>query len=115
MAALLFATLYLMWHAGGIAIAVSLLLMLLVIERTIHTEFRMNASDLVIHRGRFVRDKVIPMQSIRQVDRIRRFRVGRHALSSCIVIVCHDGQQTCVTPRDEDEFVRQLIRMKGKS
>ena len=113
-AALTVVCIYMMWQGGGIGIAVSLLLVLLVIERTIHTEYRIDGENLVIRKGRFTKEKVIPLSQIGRVDRIRRFKMGRWMLGSCLVIVGNDGQQTFITPVDEDEFVKQLIRLKGK-
>lgn len=108
------ATFYLMWHGGGVAIAAVLLLMVVVVERMIHTEYRIDRERLVVHCGRFSRDRVVELPMICRIERINRLRIGRRALYSYLVVVTTDGREVVVTPRNEDEFVNTLSAMRTK-
>ena len=109
-AALLAVCIYMMWNGGGIAIGVALVVLVVVVERTIHTEYRLDSEQLTIHYGRLARDRHVPLGTIRRVERIRRIRVGRRAMVTYLLIVCTDGQSIAIRPRDEEAFVTQLIK-----
>ncbi len=103
-------TIYMMWSGGGLAIALSLLLVVLVVERTIHTEYSIDSHQLVVHYGRFGRDRTVNLDSICRVERIRRLRLGHRTLMTFLVVVCNDGTELSIRPRDEEDFVETLTK-----
>ncbi|MBQ4276953.1 MAG: PH domain-containing protein [Bacteroidaceae bacterium] len=105
---LLVVTLYMMWHGIGVAIALSLLLLVLVVERTIHSEYRVGGGRIVIHHGRFSKDRVVEVKTIVRIERIRRMRIGGRAWISYLLLVLTDGDMVAVMPRNEDEFLKNI-------
>lgn len=105
-------TIYLIWEGNGLLIAGSLLLLLIVIERSIHTEYQLSEESLTINNGKLSRKKVIPMQSIKRIERIRRLRLGRTALISYLIIVYGNEETIAVMPQHEDDFVHQIMIIK---
>ena len=103
-------TIYMMWAGGGLAIALSLLLLLLVVERTIHTEYSIDGEQLVVYCGRFARSRRVSLDSICRVERIHRLRLGHRAMMTYLLIVCNDGKELSIRPRDEEDFVETLTR-----
>ena len=109
---LVVATIYMMWHGGGVAIGGGLLLTMLVVERTIHTEYRLEGGRLVVHSGRFARDRVVELDKIVRIERISRMRIGGRAWFSYLLLVLNDGGAVAVRPRDEEDFVEAMRKMK---
>lgn len=108
------ATLYMMWHGGGVAIAVGLLLMVLVMERTIHSEYRIGGGQLVVHCGRFSKDRVVELDTIVRIERIRRMRIAGRSWISYLVLVLNDGRMLAVRPGNEELFVEAVVKGKLK-
>src|SRR5574344_1454350 len=88
--ALVAITIYFIWEKNGILITLSLLFLLLIIERGIHTEYRLNNESLTIHKGRLSKDIIIPIEQIKRIERIRKFRTGKKALITYLVVVYSD-------------------------
>jgi len=114
-AILLATTIYFIWIKSGILIGVSLVLLILIIERSIHTEYRLNKEELVIHKGRLSKDLVIGIKDIKRVERIRKFRIGNKALMSYLLIIYGDEKNAAILPDNEKEFINQLMKIKGIS
>lgn len=107
-ALLLVATIFFMWQGSGVLCLFPLLLLLLVIERTIHTEYRLSHESLIVTHGRLSRDIVIPVSSIERVEMIRRLRIGKKALITYLLVVCEGERSFAVIPQNEDEFISRL-------
>ena len=105
-------TLYLIWEGNGLLIALSLLLLLLVIERTIHTEYTLNKESLTVYNGKLSKRQVIPMDSIKRIERIRRIRIGKNALITYLLIVYGEDRTVAVMPKEEEAFIKQIMDIK---
>ena len=105
-------SIYLFWEGNGLLIAGSLLLLLIVIERSIHTEYQLSEDSLTINNGKLSRKKVIPMQTIKRIERIRRLRIGHSALISYLVIVYGNEETIAVMPQHEEDFITQIMKIK---
>ena len=110
--ALLVLTIYFMWGASGFYIGLSLVLLMVVIERSIHTEYRLTPTELVVYKGKLVKNKVISMADIKRVERIRRIRIGNKALIDYLIIVYGDEKMLPIIPQNEEDFIRQLMKIK---
>lgn len=103
------------WYHMPICGGAFLLLLVLAIERIIHTTYTITADGLLcISYGRFARTRTIPLKDIVRVERIRRMRTGRHCLLSYLLIVYGQGKETAVMPMKEDEFMETLIAKRKK-
>ena len=65
------------WERIGLLAAVALLMMVLVVERVIHTSYTITTDGmLIVNRGRFSSRIVVPLTSIRSIERINGVRLG---------------------------------------
>lgn len=112
LAAVLGVTIYIMWATrNGIAICVMLLLLTVMIERIIHTNYTVTPDGrLIIHTGRFAKDKVVPLATVKSVERVAAMRLFGHSFRSCVVIECMDGRIFSVIPKEEEKFVKYVKR-----
>lgn len=112
LAAVLGVTVYIMWVSrNGIAICLMLLLLTVMIERIIHTHYTVTADGkLVIHTGRFSKDKVIELSSIKTIERVSSLNLFGHSFRSNVVIECMDGRIFSVIPKEEEKFVKYVER-----
>lgn len=122
LAALLSVALYFAWQntlltrqSFGILLGIDLLLMVLIVERMIHTTYTITADrTLIIRRGKLSRTLIIPLDDISRIDRINRLRVGGKPLQTFLVIVLQSGAEHYITPRNEEDFIQCIIKNKTK-
>ncbi|MBQ7686489.1 MAG: PH domain-containing protein [Bacteroidaceae bacterium] len=105
-------TIYLIWDGNGLLIAGSLLLLLLIIERTIHTEYQLSEESLTVNNGKLSKRQVVPMDSIKRIERIRRIRIGKNALITYLLIVYGEDRTVAVMPKEEEAFIKQIMDIK---
>lgn len=105
-------TIYLIWEGNGLLIAGALLLLLVIIERTIHTEYQLSKESLTVNYGKLSKRQIIPMNSIKRIERIRRIRIGKKALITYLLIVYGEDKTVAVMPKDEEAFIKQLMEIK---
>lgn len=105
-------TIYLIWDGNGLLIAGSLLLLLLIIERTIHTEYQLSEESLTVNNGKLSKRLVVPMDSIKHIERIRRIRIGKNALITYLLIVYGEDRTVAVMPKEEEAFIKQIMDIK---
>ncbi len=107
-AAMLGVAVYFMWNRQPVLIAASLLLIVLIVERMTHTCYTVADGNLVIHAGRFARDRTIPIADIETIERIHGLRVFGKSLHSFLLIRHSGGRQTAVVPQNDEDFVRTI-------
>ncbi len=107
MAIILCMTLYAMWERMPVLIVVLLLLLVVVIERVIHTTYTITSDNrLLIHTGRYSKDKTVPLADIRRLERISAMRFFGKSFRSFVYIECAGGRVFSLIPTDEAEFVK---------
>lgn len=104
---LLLVAIHSMWCVNGILLCFSLLLLVVIIERMIHTTYTITTDGmLIINNGRFSRRKEVPLSDINSIERIRGMRIGGKTISTSLLITCKNGKIFQVSPRNEDDFVK---------
>lgn len=104
---LLLMAIHSMWCVNGILLCLSLLLLVVIIERMIHTTYTITTDGmLIINNGRFSRRKEVPLSDINSIERIRGMRIGGKTISTSLLITCKNGKIFQVSPRNEDDFVK---------
>ena len=108
LALVLAATVFLMWTSrNGIVIMVMLLLMVVMIERVIHTNYTVtHDGKLIIHTGRFSKDKMVELSQVKGVERMAGMCMFGKALRTFVVIECFDGRVFSLIPREEEKFLK---------
>jgi len=121
LAALLSVAIYLIWQTTalpkvgvGVLIAIDLLIMVVIIEKMIHTTYTVTSSDLlIIHTGRFSKDKTISISDIDRIDRINRMRIGGKPLQTSLVVVTNDQKEYFITPKNEEDFIKCIAKHRS--
>lgn len=99
------------WHRQGIIAFTSLALMFLIIERAITTTYTVTTDGrLIIHRGRFSKDIIIPLADIRRIERVRSARIGSISLKKYLLVHYDDGRAVSLIPAKEEELYSLLQR-----
>ncbi len=111
---LLIVSVYFIWIKVGVLIAVSLILSILVIERSIHTEYRISRDSLVVHRGRLSKDIVVPMSDIRSLTKTYRLKIGDRMFSPYVIVEYGNRKTVVVFPDNINGFIKQVKDIKEK-
>ncbi len=105
--------LFFLWNKMVICGLAMLLLLIVGIERIIHTTYTITSDGLlVISYGRFQRKLEIPLQSVVRVEKLRCFRVGRSCLVEYLLVVYNKEKHVTVMPVKEDEFLETLQKRR---
>lgn len=104
-------TVWAYWHRQGIVAFASLALMFFIIERAISTTYTVTTDGrLIIHRGRFVKDLIIPLADIRRVERVRSARLGPLCLKRYLLLHYAQGKfTTLIPPKEKEEELLSLL------
>lgn len=105
-------TVYLIWEGNGLLIAASLVFLLIVIERSIHTEYKLSQTELTISNGKLSKIVVVPVSDIKRIERIRKVRIGHKALITYLIVVYGDEKTVSVIPQHEEDFINQIMKIK---
>lgn len=108
--------LYGLWHRLIVLATVFGLLLVVAVERLIHTTYTLTSDGkLRVYYGRFARGKTIELASVVAVERVSSMRVGRFALMHYVLVRYGRGQCVALLPDNEEAFVRALeCRRKGE-
>lgn len=121
LAALLSVAIYFIWQTAtmprqgvGIFLAFDLLIMIIVVERMIHTHYIVTADKhLIIHKGRFAKDVSISLDEIDRIDRINRWRIGGKARQTSLTVVTKDQKEYHITPQNEEDFIKCITKRRS--
>ena len=104
---------YLLWNRMPIGGALMLLLLIVVIERVIHTTYTITTDGrLVVSYGRFQKPVEMPVNSIQRVEKLRSLRLGHHCLVEYLLICYDEHKHVAVMPVKEDEFLETLHKRR---
>ena len=116
---LLIIALWSYWERSGILAALSLLLMVVLVERSIHTSYTVTTDGmLLISRGRFSKMFSIPLLDIHRIEQVRRVRLGSFCLNSYLLVYygSSTGEEKVVSliPSNEEELVTYIQKLRRK-
>lgn len=107
-------TIWSYWERLGLVALISLLWMVVLIERTIHTTYTVTTDGkLVVHRGRFSKDIIVPLTDIRRIELIRSAAIGPICLKRYLLVHCEKGRTLSLIPARGEEMV-MYIKEKRK-
>ncbi len=107
------ATIWAMWNKTGLIYAPCIVLVALIVERIIHTQYVVTADGhLVIQRGRLSKDKTLSIQSIARIDQVSRFHIGRKSFGQYLIVVMSSGEQVAIQPKNESAFVEHITKRR---
>ena len=103
---------YSAWERSSILLAVSLLVLVVVIDRIIHTEYTLTGGELQIRRGRFSRVQVVRLTDILKIDEVNGTRIGGKALTTFLMLSLEGGRDVIVSPCDVNGFIEQIQKQR---
>ena len=103
---------YSAWERSGILLAVSLLVLVVVIDRIIHTEYTLTGGELQIRRGRFSRVQTVRLTEIQKIDEVSGTRIGGKALTTFLMLTLEGGREVIVSPRDVTSFIEHIQKQR---
>lgn len=104
-----------LWKMMPLCGLAMLLLLIVAIERVIHTTYTITTEGLlIVSYGRFQRKKEISLQEISRVEKLRSFRIGRMCLVEYLLVFYGNEKHVTVIPVKEDEFLETLQKRRGK-
>ena len=111
---LTFITVWAYWERVGLVAAITLLLMIAIIERAIHTTYTITTENtLIIKRGRFAQQITIPISEINRIERLRSAKLVSFYLKSYLLISYGNQKSISLIPTKEEELV-ECIRKHRK-
>ena len=101
--------LFFLWHRTPIHIIIGLGLVLVVVilmERLLHTRYELDGDALIIRKGRFDKVERIDVKEITRITRIRR----QWLCLDYLLISYGAGHETAVQPQNEEAFLKEIKR-----
>lgn len=118
---ILFVAVYAGWHRMPVVMTLAFLGLILVIERIVHTSYRITDTRLVVHTTRFRPDTVVPLASVVRIDRVRGLRLFGRDLNPALLVVYRVETDTegktrelAVVPQNETDFVDFFTRKRQR-
>lgn len=100
----------------GIVTLGLMLLMVLVVERLIHTTYTFTPEGtLKLYYGRFTRSKTVRVRDILSVEKVSSMRIGRFALVRYVLLTLEQGEYVALIPRQEEAFIEYLHRCMSRA
>ena len=98
-------TFYLFWTKTVLAAVFTSILLVIAVERAIHTQYTIIGNDaLVVERGRFAKQQTIGISEIENIETINvPIRLAHYVL-----ITYAHGKSIALTPEREDDFIREI-------
>ena len=104
---------YFLWHRTAIHLIIGfglIVLVVLMLERLLHTSYIVTADQLIIDRGRLDQKQTIPLQDIKRITKIKR-----KWLASYILIEYGGRNETSVQPQNEDSFIQEIQKRQDNN
>lgn len=99
-----------MWVKHAVMTILFMLLLIIAIERLIHTTYTLTTDDkLILFFGRFSRSKEILLKDITSVERASSMKIGRFAVMRYVLVKYGtEGKCAVVLPVKEELFIKTL-------
>lgn len=106
---------FLLWDKNIILAAICMVLLVVLIERFIHTTYTLtNDGKLILYTGRFSKAKTIWLKDIVSVERRHSVKIAGSSLLQYVLIGLNSGRYISVVPMKEQEFVELLEERRKK-
>jgi len=104
---------FLLWDKSIILAAICMIMLVLLIERFIHTTYTITADgQLILSSGRFSKAKTIWLKDIISVERRNSVKIGSFSVLRYVMIGYGAGRYLSVLPLKEQEFIDLLERKR---
>ena len=104
-----------LWVKLIIPATLCLLLVIVIIERIIHTTYTITTyGKLIIYKGRFARNLCIPLTDIQRIEKYRSMNFGSFHLTEYLVITYGKDYYATIMPIKEVEFLNRIKQNRAK-
>ena len=104
--------LFFLWHRTTVHVIIGLGMVLVVVilmERLLHTQYLFDGEELIIRKGRFDKEERVNVKEITRITRIRR-----QWLCLDYLLICYGaGHETAVQPQSEEAFLQEIKRRQN--
>ncbi|MCK9180698.1 MAG: PH domain-containing protein [Bacteroides sp.] len=102
---------YFLWIQSGILAAVVMVFLIIVIERIIKSTYTITKEGkLIIYKGRFSKDIVIPIADIKEIEKCRSVNFGTFHLVEYLLIKYGSNKHITLMPIKEKDFLNELAK-----
>lgn len=113
---LTFIVLWSMWGKYIVVIIIAMLLLVVTIEKIIHTTYTVTTDGrLIVSHGRFCKKKEIEIRNINSVEKCHSMNFRNFHFAEWILIRYSDNKYLSVMPIKEQEFINLIKHSKAKS
>lgn len=104
---------YMMWVKQSILATILAVLLIVLIERIIHTEYVLSSDNqLIIIKGRFTKPKIIQLEDITDIEQRTTAKFGSFYVTSFVLLTLHKNQYIALTPTHAERFITAIIKRK---
>ncbi|MCH4146906.1 MAG: PH domain-containing protein [Prevotella sp.] len=102
--------LYLFWEKMAIAGLFVVIVVVIMMERVMHTSYTLTQDRLFVDKGRFAKKQEIPLNEIIRCTSMNAL----FGLSHYLLLEYGAGRLVSVQPKEEDLFLKELRERQGK-
>lgn len=115
LALLAFVAGYAAWTKEAVMLTVALVVIFIMTDRIIHTEYTLENGKLTVKKGRFCKPLSIDIVEIQRIDQASGMRIGGKTVSTCLILTLYDGQELMVCPKSETDFINQIYKQRNRN
>ncbi|MCK9160670.1 MAG: PH domain-containing protein [Bacteroidaceae bacterium] len=103
------ATFYSLWVKSILATVLLMLILVVVIEKAIHTTYTFTTEDTIkLYNGRFMNKKIVPIKDITAIREYHSMKIGNFSMTHYYVIEYGKRKFVSVIPVKKHEFFDYL-------
>lgn len=104
---------YMVWIKQSILATILTVLIIILIEKIIHTQYTIDTSNiLTINRGRFTKKEIIAIDDITDIELRKSKKLTEFFLGKVIIITVSKTRYVAITPINPERFVETIIKRK---
>jgi len=106
---------YAAWRKEAVMLALALVVVTIIIDRIIHTEYSIDNGTLTIRKGRFSKPHFINIGEIQRIDQASGMRIGGKPVGTFLILILSENRELTVCPKDETEFIKQIHKQRHRN
>ena len=104
---------YMVWIKQGILATLLAVLIIILIEKIIHTQYSITTQNkLIINRGRFTKKEIIDIDAITDIELRKSKKLTEFFLGNIVIITINKTKFLALSPIGPERFVETLIKRK---
>ena len=105
--------LYMIWIKQAILAAILAVLLIVLIEKIIHTQYIITSHNkLIIKRGRFSKTQELDFDNITDIEEKTTTKFGAFYVAKYVLITYNKNKYIAITPASPSRFINAVIKKK---